>query len=230
MSQQTLHVLRRLIERSLELRYTRALMLDEAQHFTKVSSMGALQDQMDHLKSLTNGVSTRLVLFGTGEMINLLDQSAQLARRTLKIGFGAYPPDKHGRRKFAEAMKALLDRAPVTPGFSVAESAAWLHESTAGLFGVAATWVRRASALALLRESKHVELAHFEATAVASGTLERLIREANECALCVGGKVVIPISAPRESNGDGTGRLRTKPGRPRPRRREVGRKAKVKPQ
>lgn len=227
-SQQTLYVLRRLIERNLELRHTRALMLDEAQHFTKVSSIAALQDQMDHLKSLTNGVSTRLILFGTGEMIDLLDQSAQLARRTLKIGFGAYPADTNGRRKFAEAVKALLERSPVTPSFSVAELATWLHQSTAGLFGVAATWVRRASALALLRGSGQVERAHFEATAVAAGTLDQLIREANQCASYVTGKVVVPISEPRKSKDGREGRSPPKPGRPRPRRREVGRSSKGK--
>lgn len=71
----------------LHMRHVQVLFYDDAQHFQMVTKAQRLQDQMDNLKCLSDVTGTQIVLVGTYDLLNLLDLSGQLARRSTLVHF-----------------------------------------------------------------------------------------------------------------------------------------------
>ncbi len=85
--------LRQALEQALRHRRPAAVLIDEAQHFTKIGSGRRLSDQLDCLKSLASLTGCVHVLFGTYELLPCRNLSAQLSRRSLDIHFRRYRVD-----------------------------------------------------------------------------------------------------------------------------------------
>ena len=82
--------LRQALEQALRHRRPAAVLIDEAQHFTKIASGRRLSDQLDCLKSLASLTGCVHVLIGTYELLPCRNLSAQLSRRSLDIHFKRY--------------------------------------------------------------------------------------------------------------------------------------------
>src|SRR5262249_17530493 len=82
--------LRYRMEQALRYRRPPAILIDEAQHFTKMGSGKKLIDQLDCLKSLASQTGCVHVLIGTYELLPCRNLSAQLSRRSLDIHFPRY--------------------------------------------------------------------------------------------------------------------------------------------
>ena len=87
--------LRRAVEHCIRHRGTRVVIIDEAQHLTKVPNARRLQDQLDTIKSLASLSGVLFVMVGTYELLTLLNQNGQLARRTRRIHFPRYNLNRH---------------------------------------------------------------------------------------------------------------------------------------
>ncbi|PYU68048.1 MAG: AAA family ATPase, partial [Acidobacteria bacterium] len=85
--------LRYALEQALRFRRPTAVMVDEAQHLTKMASGRKLSDQLDSLKSLANLTGCVHVLIGTYELLPCRNLSAQLSRRSIDIHFRRYRAD-----------------------------------------------------------------------------------------------------------------------------------------
>ena len=85
--------LRYALEQALRFRRPAAVMIDEAQHLTKMASGRKLSDQLDSLKSLANLTGCVHVLIGTYELLPCRNLSAQLSRRSIDIHFRRYQAD-----------------------------------------------------------------------------------------------------------------------------------------
>jgi len=70
-----------------------AVLIDEAQHFTKIGSGRRLSDQLDCLKSLASLTGCVHVEIGTYELLPCRNLSAQPSRRSLDIYFRRYRVD-----------------------------------------------------------------------------------------------------------------------------------------
>jgi Cdc6-like AAA superfamily ATPase len=81
------HELRRAMEQALRYRRPAAVLIDEAQHFTKMASGRRLSDQLDCLKSLAGLTGCIHVLIGTYELLPCRNLSAQLSRRSIRYSF-----------------------------------------------------------------------------------------------------------------------------------------------
>src|SRR5258708_10619290 len=66
------------------------MLIDEAQHFSRIATGRRLQDQLDTLKSLSNLTGTLIVLFGSYELHDFRNLCGQLSRRSLDIHFPRY--------------------------------------------------------------------------------------------------------------------------------------------
>jgi DNA replication protein DnaC len=97
--------LRLSVEQSLRYRRPRAVIIDEAQHLTKISSGRRLQEQMDVLKSLANQTGSLLVLIGTYELLTFQGLSGQLSRPQRERAFSALRIG--GRRSEGLSKRAL---------------------------------------------------------------------------------------------------------------------------
>jgi energy-coupling factor transporter ATP-binding protein EcfA2 len=97
--------LRYALEQALRYRRPQAVLIDEAQHLTKIASGRKLADQLDCLKSLANLTGCVHVLIGTYELLPFRNLSAQLSRRSTDIHFRRYRAD---RPEDAEAFQRII--------------------------------------------------------------------------------------------------------------------------
>src|SRR5437870_5260933 len=85
--------LRLRMEQALRHRRPAAVLIDEAQHVTKMASGRRLADQLDYLKSLASVTGCVHVLIGTYELLPCRNLSAQLSRRSIDLHFQRYQVD-----------------------------------------------------------------------------------------------------------------------------------------
>ncbi len=85
--------LRQAMEQALRHRRPAAVLIDEAQHVTKMASGRRLADQLDCLKSLASVTGCVHVLIGTYELLPCRNLSAQLSRRSIDLHFQRYQVD-----------------------------------------------------------------------------------------------------------------------------------------
>lgn len=197
------------------------ILLDEAQHLKSACSSSALSRQMDVIKSLSNRLGkTRLVLFGTGEMIELLDQSAQLSRRIKPVRLMPYGNSTAEMKDFGGSIKKLIGDAPLPSNISMSDCIQYFYDGTLGVFGLMADWCRLAFANAIQDGSDVLELKHFEATRFEERTLQKVKGEIEACEMFFNGDLArrAVTSAPQSKHLGS----HLRPGQHKPIRRAVG--------
>lgn len=174
--------LRNRIREALEEHHTYLVGIDEANNIAAVGRSGSHAGQMHLLKTMANRMSCRIVMYGTAEMIPLLDQSAQLGRRMIEVPIDPYSKSDEDLKEFGSTAMSLFSRGPIPIAFTIAEQLLYLHEGTIGLVGVLAQWVRRAFARALRMGAKKLTTEHLKATRLPERKLRLLVREVAQCA------------------------------------------------
>ncbi len=173
--------LRQALEKCLLHRRPTAFIVDEAQHFKKVSRGRRLLDQMDAIKSLANITGTMHVLVGTYELLDLTNLSAQLSRRSIDIHFPRYRPDWPGDvETFKSILLTFQQHLPLAEEPDLVGLYDYLYEGSVGCVGVLKEWLNRALAAALRDEQSTLSLTHLEQTAESARNLLRMAREIKE--------------------------------------------------
>src|SRR5690606_2883315 len=152
-SGQSLASLRTAVERALEARGTKLLVIDEAAHIIRQSSPRRLEIQLDTLKSLSNACGAQILLIGAYDLYQLMSLSGQLSRRTHVLHFERYrqdcPEDVNAFRgciqKFQSVLPHLWDNQLI-------KHAGALHENTVGCIGTLSAILTRTARL--LEESQ----------------------------------------------------------------------------
>ena len=173
--------LREMVENAFRHRGVRVLLVDEAQHFQKMTSGRRLNDQMDTLKSLASIGNVFIVLLGTYELISMVELNGQLARRCASIHFPRYRYDDPAElAHFKNAVHSLGVRLQRNGEVHrLTEHVDLLYRGSCGCFGVLKNWLTRALKLA---ESKHKEVGkeELEQTMEPTSALLKLAREIQE--------------------------------------------------
>jgi hypothetical protein len=173
--------MRRAVEQCLGHRRPTAFIVDEAQHFNKVSGGRRLLDQMDTIKSLAGMTGTLHVLVGTYELLGLTNLSAQLSRRSVDIHFPRYRPDcAEDVEAFKSVVLTFQRHLPLSEEPDLIRHYDYLYESSVGCVGVLKTWLNRALASALKNDQKTLTLRDLEQHAEPTRKLLRLAREIKE--------------------------------------------------
>lgn len=172
--------LRRAVEQCITYRGTKVVIIDEGQHLGKVHNARRLQDQMDTIKSLASLSGVQFVMVGTYELLTLLNQSGQLARRSRCIHFPRYNFDrKDDRQSFLNILSMFETRLPVPAKGILVSNMDYIYERCLGLVGVLKDWLRlaceraRGSGTALNRQD-------LEKTALNNGSLIQMLQEIHE--------------------------------------------------
>jgi hypothetical protein len=134
----------------LHMRRVQVLFYDDAQHFQMVTKAQRLQDQMDNLKWLSDATGVRLVLVGTYDLLNLLDLSGQLARRSATIHFARYHADEPTEfKQFAGVVYAFQQHVPLAEEVNLIDHCAEIYAHCLGCIGLLKEGLERALAQAL---------------------------------------------------------------------------------
>jgi hypothetical protein len=172
---------RRALEQALLHRRPAAVLVDEAQHLTKMASGRRLLDQMDVLKSLAALTNTVHVLLGTYELAGLATLSAQLSRRSREIHFGRYrAEDSADRQAFQSVLLTFQRHLPLAQEPDLVGRFEYLYEQSVGCIGVLKEWLTRALAAALEAGAATLTAHHLERQAVPARKLLSLAREIQE--------------------------------------------------
>jgi energy-coupling factor transporter ATP-binding protein EcfA2 len=136
--------LRRSLENALYYRETKVVLLDESQHFLKMASGKRLQDQLDTLKSIANITQTKLVLFGTYELMQFLNLNGQLSRRTEEIHFPRYDAQNdNDLRVFRNVVNTFQLSLPKKTEMDLLDHWEFLYERSIGCVGILKNWLDR---------------------------------------------------------------------------------------
>lgn len=173
--------LRWVVEQTLRFRRPKAFIVDEAQHFKKISSGKSLLDQMDILKSLANVTETMHILVGTYELLSLANLSAQLNRRSIDIHFPRYrcenPADWAAFRSILLTFQRYL---PLAEEPDLVGQGEYLYERSLGCVGILKDWLTRSLALALDESTPALNKRYLERTAFPYRKLLRMAQEIHE--------------------------------------------------
>ena len=164
--------LRRALESALRFRRPAAMILDEAQHLTKVAAGRSLLDQVDTVKSLANLSNTPIVLVGTYGLLAFFSQpNEQLLRRSVDIHFPRYNAENVADwEAFQSVFFTLLDRLPLAERPAMESHVEYVYERTIGAVGILKDWLVRAYAQACESSPSQPRLTvrDFEATALSA--------------------------------------------------------------
>lgn len=134
----------------LHMRGVDILFYDDAQHFQMVSKAQRLQDQMDNLKWMADITTTKIVLVGTYDLLNLVDLSGQLARRSTNIHFARYHADRQEEfQQFANIVYTFQQHLPLAEEPKLVDQTDYLYERCIGCVGLLKDWLVRALSQAL---------------------------------------------------------------------------------
>jgi hypothetical protein len=173
--------LRHRMEQALRHRRPSAMLIDEAQHFTKMGSGKKLIDQLDCLKSLASQTGCVHVLIGTYELLPCRNLSAQLSRRSLDIHFPRYradhPPDVTA---FQRVVFSFQRHLPLEQEPELWSDWEYLYTHSIGCIGVLKDWFVRALNEALSEGAPTLTRKHLEQHAWSLDQCEKMMQEAME--------------------------------------------------
>jgi hypothetical protein len=144
----TISKLRYALEQALKHRRPFILSLDEAQHLLDIAGL-SMEDVMDWIKSIANMTKVLIVLFGTYEMLGLLDLSDQLMRRSRVIHLRRYKDEGDDLNCFVSTVYAMQKNMPFAQEPNLEEHWKYLYGRTAGCVGNLYDWLLPAYHLAL---------------------------------------------------------------------------------
>lgn len=153
----TVNRLRYATEQALKYRRPYALLLDEAQHLFNFAGL-TMPEIMDWIKSIANMTGVTIVLFGTYEMIDMLDLSDQLMRRSLVLHLRRYGTTHDDQIKYASTINAFQKNMPLPKEPDLLKYREYLYERTAGCIGNLYDWLSAAYNRALRNNAKTVTL------------------------------------------------------------------------
>lgn len=173
--------LRRIYESSLRERDTGVVAVDEAHSLLVISKGRRIFDQMECVKSLVTLSNAIHFLAGTYRLLDLMNLSGQVSRRSVGIHLGRYdcniPEDL---KEFRNAAFTLIRRMPLEEAMSISGLTEYLYTYSCGCVGVLKVWMTKALYLALDEKRPRLLQKHLERTALSPRELDRLATEIKE--------------------------------------------------
>ncbi len=174
--------LRLAMEQALSHRRPYTLAVDEFQDIGKMASQRVLEAHMDSIKSAVNTTKIPWTGFGTYQLLDFLELSPQLSRRTRIIHLPRYRlEDDKDIEVFKLALKHLLYRMPLpeTPRL-VNKYWEYCYERSIGCIGTLKDWLVQALDLALEEKATTLSFSHLEQTAKLTSECIEMAKDAIE--------------------------------------------------
>lgn len=174
--------LQRAWEQMIKQRQPATILIDEAQHFAKLSSgISKLEDQLDHLKSLAISTQTVYVLAGTYDLRVFRNLSAQLGRRSIDVHFPRYHhTDKNERQAFQQVLLTFQKHLPLEEPPDLLHQWKYCYARTIGTVGNLKDWLTKALVEALETGAKTISPALLEHHAPSTDRCDQMITDIEE--------------------------------------------------
>ncbi len=174
--------LRLAMEQALSHRRPYTLAVDEFQDIGKMASQKVLEAHMDCIKSAVNTTKIPWTGFGTYQLLDFLELSPQLSRRTRIIHLPRYRLEQdEDIKEFKRTLKHLLYRMPLPETPSLVEKHwEYCYERSIGCIGTLKDWLVQALDLALEEKATTLSLSHLEQTAKSASECIQMAKDAIE--------------------------------------------------
>ncbi|MBD2184795.1 AAA family ATPase [Planktothrix sp. FACHB-1355] len=180
-SKANLSSIREDVEYTMSQRQLIAFLVDEAQRFTKMASGRRLQDQMDAIVSMAGMTNTLHGLFGTYELLEFRNLSAQLSRRSIDIHFQRYQVEyAEDIIDFKRVLKSFACQMPLPEEPDLELHWEYFYERSIGCVGIVKDWLTQALRKALDAEASTLTLVHLKPYAPSVSKCMQMITEAIE--------------------------------------------------
>ena len=137
----------------LEHRCTQLFALDDAQELLRTKAVYKLSDPLVTMRGMVDSTSTRILLSGVYEMLDIWASSAHLMRRTRLVEFGRYKETEAGLKGFVAFLKCLDLRVPLSKG-SYVDHAEWLWQFSYGCPGLVVDLIAEALDVSIGNDDK----------------------------------------------------------------------------
>jgi energy-coupling factor transporter ATP-binding protein EcfA2 len=173
--------LRYALEQALRFRRPAAVMVDEAQHLTKMASGRKLSDQLDSLKSLASLTSCVHVLIGTYELLPCRNLNAQLSRRSIDIHFRRYQTnDLKDVEAFQRVLFSFQRQLPLAEEPQLWRDWEYCYSRSIGCVGILKDWLARGFAAAMEEGAATLTHKHLEKYSWSMDQCQKMVQEALE--------------------------------------------------
>lgn len=173
--------LRQALEQALHHRRPAAVLIDEAQHFTKMASGRRLSDQLDCLKSMASLTGRVHVLIGTYELLPCRNLSAQLSRRSIDIHFRRYrADDPRDVIAFQRVIFSFQRHLPLPQEPELWRDWEFCYAHSMGCVGILKDWFTRALAEVLEQGAPTLTRANLEHYAWSLDQCEKMAQDTLE--------------------------------------------------
>ncbi|MEH7387592.1 TniB family NTP-binding protein [Bacillus sp. JJ1521] len=134
--------LRKALENAIKRRKVKVILIDEAQHMTKVGSSKGLRNHMDAIKSLASIFGVPIILFGTYELFSFRNINGQLGRRTTEVHFSRYNSQKQDEIKAFKYVLWYFQKAyPLHEEPDLLSEWKYFYKHTIGCVGTLKDWL-----------------------------------------------------------------------------------------
>ena len=172
---------RHAVEQALRFRRPAAVMIDEAQHLSKMASGRRLLDQLDVIKSIANQTRIVHVLFGTYDLLSFRNLNGQLSRRSLDVHFPRYRAESpHERQVFVNVLRSFAHHMPLPEPPDLAGEWEFLYERSLGCVGILKQWLTRTLHSVLRQGGSTLVRKDLEAQALSVLQCEKILSETAE--------------------------------------------------
>lgn len=171
--------LRRMVEQYLRRRRTKYLFVDEAHHIFLGGNSNLLECQFEILKSITIETGVTFLLSGTYKLLDILDQSGQLTRRSEIVHFPRYDMrrkvDRDGFRKVLYHLEAHLSKYVPT---RIVGDPDYFYRKSAGCLGILKDWLTRCLDHALQEKGSVIDAEFADRFSLKNRGLVTIVKEA----------------------------------------------------
>ncbi|MDJ0576879.1 MAG: ATP-binding protein [Xenococcaceae cyanobacterium MO_234.B1] len=120
-------------------------LTDEAQRFSKMASSSRQQAQMDAIQSMASMTNILHGLFGTYELLEFRNLSAQLSRRSIDIHFPRYHADcAEDLIEFQRVLKSFGEKMSLDRPTELETHWEYFYERSIGCVGILKDWLTQA--------------------------------------------------------------------------------------
>lgn len=177
--QSTTDALRRSVESYLQLRRTRLLVIDEAHHLLLMGSRQRLECQFETLKSLTIETGVSILLVGTYRLLDILEQTGQLTRRSQVVDYPRYDVRrKEDRDEFGKVLFNLERWLSQFVAARLMDGAEYFYQKSAGCVGILKDWLGRCLEYAIMEGVPLIDAQFAQRFALKNRGLMTIIEEA----------------------------------------------------
>ncbi|WP_108671563.1 TniB family NTP-binding protein [Peribacillus acanthi] len=141
-NEKTKRKLRKALENAIRCRKVKIILIDEAQHMTKVGTSKGLRNHMDAIKSLASKFGIPIILFGTYELQSFRNINGQLGRRTNDIHFPRYNSQKkEDMDAFKNVLWVFQKAFPLHQEPNLTDEWKYFYKHTIGCVGTLRDWL-----------------------------------------------------------------------------------------